>query len=816
MFNITSTFTQLFSWYVVHPIKKDTLFLGEMGTVQELLIKSGELPDPYYGENENLFTWIEKEKWIFYSKFSITENQMKEEYIELSLPSLDTYTQIYIDNQLVGSTENAFHTHRFQIKKYVKAGENFIQIHFISPINFHKEAYKKRKSQLPAPNDVGEIAVASMSRKPQYQFGWDWALRMNTIGLWKPVNVNAYSENQFDLVKIETISINKENAVLDLFIRLKHKVIEPKTVKSKNFGQFLLEGGTTEFHFKVNINNPTLWWPNGYGEAFLYDDSLFLVNKNGDQIDKKQIYFGIRTAELIQEKDNFGTSFYFKINNQNIFIKGANYIPQDAIPSRVKNKDIVQLIQSAKESNFNMLRVWGGGYYPDEIFYETCDKLGIMIWQDFMFACAMYPGDKHFLDLIEIEANEVIPRISAHPSTVYFNGNNEVDVAWKNWGFQVRYLIGPKTQKEIEEAYIDVFKKLLPKKVKQYSFLPYEHTSPLSNWGKEEFFNHGTMHYWGVWHGKDPIEDFSLKIGRFNAEYGFQSFPEFSTLKTFSNEKDWDLFSSVMKHHQKSYVGNGMIQKHSDYLYGQSFDFKEFVYFSQLTQAKAVSMAISGHRLDSPRCMGTIFWQLNDCWQAPTWSSIDYFLQWKCLQYQVKKDYETVAVLQKGEVVGKERFYIINELPNSFSIQLKIEIFDLQGNRIYNEDEKIDFDGPYLRELVPFTQEDKWVNKNYVIKFSWTGINKKNINRSFFHSTKNYKSEKTSKIEVELKNINEVNKKAQLIIKNDQFLADFWIFSSQIGISYGENFENYLPGEHVIDIQYINLPKIEDFSWFYR
>jgi len=183
-------------------------------------------------------------------------------------------------------------------------------------------------------------------------------------------------------------------------------------------------------------------------------------------------------------------------------------------------------------SNFNMIRVWGGGYYQDEIFYQTCDELGIMVWQDFMFACSMYPGDEEFITSIKTEFSKQVPRIAAHPSVVYFNGNNEVDVAWKNWGFQVRYLIGPKTQREIERDYKLIFKELAPHYVKEYSHLPYEHTSPLSNWGKDEFFNHGTMHYWGVWHGKDPIEDFGLKSGRFNAEYGFQSFPEFSSLKT--------------------------------------------------------------------------------------------------------------------------------------------------------------------------------------------------------------------------------------------------------------------------------------------
>ncbi|NCA21228.1 MAG: glycoside hydrolase family 2 protein, partial [Crocinitomicaceae bacterium] len=258
-----------------------------------------------------------------------------------------------------------------------------------------------------------------------------------------------------------------------------------------------------------------------------------------------------------------------------------------------------------------MVRVWGGGYYPDEIFFNTCDEKGIMVWEDLMFACAMYPGDKEFLASVETELNHQMPRISAHPSVVLINGNNEVDVAWKNWGFQSQYKLNEADQKVILKAYDDLFKDLAVKVINKWTNTNYIHTSPLSNWGNDDFYNHGSQHYWGVWHGKDPMSDFAKKIGRFNAEYGFQSFPEFSTMNQFSEKSDWSLQSKVMKHHQKSYVGNGMIEKHANLLFGKTKDFEQFVYYSQLTQAYAVSSAVAGHRLDAPRCMGTLYWQLN-------------------------------------------------------------------------------------------------------------------------------------------------------------------------------------------------------------
>jgi beta-mannosidase len=391
------------------------------------------------------------------------------------------------------------------------------------------------------------------------------------------------------------------------------------------------------------------------------------------------------------------------------------------------------------ESNFNMVRVWGGGYYPDDIFYDVCDELGIMVWQDLMFACAMYPGDSSFLNNVEDEFEYQIPRIASHPSLTLFNGNNEVDVAWKNWGFQAKFGIYGDDAKQVENDYNKLFKQLAPKVISSYTNSPYVHTSPLSNWGKDEFYNHGTMHYWGVWHGKDPIEDFGKKSGRFNAEYGFQSFPEFSTMHTFSEKKDWDLDSLVMKHHQKSYVGNGMILKQATILYGKPKTFDEFVYFSQLTQSKAVSIAIAGHRVGMPRCMGTLYWQVNDCWQAPTWSSVDYFGNWKALQYSVRKDYEDVAIVSKIEELGKEEYYIVSDSPKEFVCQLKYTTYNLNGKHEQTNSISIPLKQGTVEKVCPECLIKEARNKNYVIHFEWKDANGESKERWISHISKELK-----------------------------------------------------------------------------
>jgi beta-mannosidase len=809
--------TQNLSWKFFHPIKNQHIEFGEKGTVQEKLIEIGELPDPFYGKNEEKFAWIEKYDWEFISEFTLSKEDFQKEFVIIDFPVVDTYSKIYLNDKLIAETNNAFHPYKLNIKKHILEGKNVVKVIFQSPVNFHKKAFDKLKTKYPAPNDVGEIAVASMSRKPQYQFGWDWALRMTTIGFWEKVSINSYNSNKVSLIKIETDSINQGKAFFNLSLHFEQEKNEIYKLESELFGTFEdLSLHSNCLKLKLQLDKPKLWFPRGLGEAFLYEDKVKIYDEKNNLIYSGKIKFGVRTSELIQEKDQWGTSFYFKINGEKIFLKGANYIPQDIFPSRITDESTKYLIEQMVKSNFNAIRVWGGGFYQKDFFYETCDSLGIMVWQDLMFACAMYPGDKDFLESVEKELNYQIPRISKHPSVIYFNGNNEVDVAWKNWGFQIKYLIGPKMQKKMEQDYVNLFKILAPNTIKKHTILPYEHTSPLSNWGKDEYFNHGTMHYWGVWHGKDPIEDFGLKTGRFNAEYGFQSFPEFSTLSSFSEKTDWNLNSDVMKHHQKSYVGNGMMKKHSDILYHKTDDFSEFVYLSQLTQAKAVGIAISGHRSDFPRCMGTLYWQMNDCWPAPTWSSIDYFNNWKALQYQVKKDYEDIAIITQSKKIGEERYFFISDLDSSYFTSVKYQIYDLNGTKIFEKEENLIVDGPWLQEIAHETQEIGLKNKNYVIQFTWKNKTNQVLTRTFFNEKELREKAKDNTVKLEIESIDLINNTAKLKLFNSSFIADTWIFSHKKGIEFSENFENYLPGIHFIDIKFKVVPLPSDFNLMWR
>ena len=787
-------------WDFFHPIRKTWMPLGTHGSVQEVLISSGELPDPFYGTNENKFGWIEEHLWEFKSILVLDTTHFDYEYLELEFGNIDTYASISINGQYLASTSNAFIPHRNQVKELLKVGVNEITVIITPPVIFHRETWDTASYHLPAPNDVHEIAIASYTRKPQYQFGWDWALRMNTIGFNKPAKLFTYDNNRVVNKSTRIVSVTENEAEVEFQVFLAvpttqyYEWADYYTLKK----HVIADSGVIKR--TITVKNPKLWWPLGQGEQHLYENKVTISSLDFSVDMDIDFKFGIKTSELIQEQDEWGTSYYFKINGRTIFAKGGDYIPQDIFPARVKDAEVKSLVETMAASNFNMVRVWGGGYYPDDIFFETCDSLGIMVWQDLMFACAMYPGDDGFVANISEEFHYQVPRISGHASVVQFNGNNEVEVAWGNWGFQIKYGLYGKSAREIEDAYDRVFKQVAPEIISNYTTIPYIHTSPLSNWGKTELYNHGSQHYWGVWHGKDPIHDFGKKIGRFNAEYGFQSFPEYSTLLTFSDTSEWDLNSQVMKHHQKSYVGNNMILKHTKKLYGAPADFETFVYYSQLTQAMAVSMAVAGHRVDFPRCGGTLYWQVNDCWPAPTWSSLDYYNNWKALQYRIRDDYAEVAIVEKYEDLDLVDYYLVSGVVDTFECRVTCQVSNEKGKVL----DKISFlkrvEGMQQAKLLSQEILKQWSGKNVRIDFEWNDAQGNLHTRSFDRFDSERKIPECEVISLEIESFDSVSGDMHVNITTGKYLRDFWLYCDIPGAQFDRNFVSLPPGKHQFKI----------------
>ena len=809
----------LLNWEFFHPLKKEWIKAEKSGSVQEILISKGELPDPFVGMNENKFDWIENYEWEYRSIFSSDSIDITKNKIELQLPWVDTYAKIYLNDSLILETSNSFLPYFIQIKKRIKKGNNLIKVVFTPPILKHQTTAIEHGIFYPAPNDVGSIQVAPLVRKPQYQFGWDWTMRMNTIGFIQPVSIISYDQLLLKTTHIESFDIDDSVAKMNLNLYFtdtlnQSVILESNYIGLNNYAS--IKNGKLFFSF--DIHNPKLWWPRGQGKQHLYFDTILIKSLEGDLIQKIDVKFGIRKSELIQERDSLGTAYYFKVNEKAIFCKGANLIPMDVFPSKITKEKIKNLVKQMISSNFNIVRVWGGGFYLDDYFYDLCDEYGLMVWQDCMFACAMYPSNDFFIENVRKELNYQIPRISHHPSVIQFNGNNEVDVAWKFWGFQDKYRINELNRNQILNDYNRLFKKVIPEVISSITNIPYIHTSPLGHWINEQDFPHGTQHYWGVWHGKDPIEDFGKKSGRFNAEYGFQSFPEYSTMYVFSNKKDWSLNSQVMKSHQKSYVGNGMIKKHSDRIYGISKNFEEFVYYSQLTQSKAVGIAVSAHRLLSPNCMGTIFWQLNDCWPAPTWSSIDYFGNWKALQYRVKEDFRDVTILEKTEKIGREKYFFVSDISDTFQTNVKYEFYNLGGKKIISENKIFKVYEGIKLPVIKQSILNSYLKSNYLVRFEWKDASGNLIQREFTHigNKSIYKKAVRSNFIVEIIKLDTVKKTASLKISTSSFLNDFWITNNKGGVYFNQNFFPLLPGVKEIEFQFDTIPSINDFVFKWR
>jgi len=614
------------------------------GVVHLDLFNNNLIDDPYWENNEQKQRWIEEENWIYKTKFQVDPSVLKNDKIELHFNGLDTYAEIFVNGKSVLFASNMFREWNIDVKNFLIEGENELKIIFQSPILFNKQNVKNYPFALPSGNESADIKtkVSSFTRKAAYQFGWDWGPRFVTSGIWRKISLNTWNKARILNVHTTTLKLSADKA--EMLTQVEIETIEPGKYEVILDGKKYLEKldkGRTVLNYNFEIDNPQLWWCNGSGDAFLYDQKIDLSSKDR-LVDSKTLRFGVRSIELVNKKDSIGTSFYFKLNGKEIFIQGANYIPQDLFLPRIQEEQYNKLINDVKDANMNMLRVWGGGIYENDIFYKLCDENGILVWQDFMFAGSLYPDNDEFIENVRQELIDNIKRLRQHPSIALWCGNNEIEVAWQNWGWQQQYNYSPEDSTQIWNGYTALFHELIPQMIKEFdSQRDYTPTTPLSNWGNTQNFNHSSMHYWGVWHGKEPFENFESNVGRFMVEYGFQSFPEISTLKKVMADSSLSLNSSSMKNRQKSYIGNDLILRHIEQYYDNPEHFETFVTLSQKTQAIGLQMAIRAHKSKQPHCMGTLFWQLNDCWPGPSWSIIDYYGKHKKAYETIKKEFST-------------------------------------------------------------------------------------------------------------------------------------------------------------------------------
>ena len=662
-------------------------------TALNALFENGAIEDPFYGINEKRLQWLEKKDWIFEKTFDVDPSVLNNEKIDLILRGLDTYAEVSVNDVFVLKADNMFRTWQADIKKALKPQGNVLKIYFTSPVAIEK------KKAADAPVDYPDVynTTRAYTRKAQFHYGWDWGPRLLTCGL---ESAELIVWNQ---AKIENVFIKQGKLTADS-VKLQAQVTVNATQKAEGNFEITINGktftqkaalteGVNMVAIDAHILHPKLWWTHDLGTPFLYDvdisfQSKSLSNEIGEgNIENKQMRIGIRTIELMTEKDEKGGTFYFKLNGKPIFAKGANYIPQHYFQEKVKPQDNLQMINNAVEANMNMLRVWGGGIYETDHFYQTCDEKGLLIWQDFMYACAMYPGDKAFLENAKAEAIEQVQRLRNHPCIALWCGNNEINEAWHNWGWQPRF--NPDQKEIIWSAYQALFNKILPDAVSQYANnTSYWESSPSFGRYNNKSYTEGDSHDWFVWHDEKPFEHFEQRVPRFMSEYGFQSFPDWATIESFTKPEERELTSEVMLLHQKHPKGNQLIKKYMAWDFRLPKTFKDFVYVSQILQAHGIGKAIEAQRRAKPYCMGTLYWQLNDVWQVASWSSIDNFGRWKALQYKAREVYANVLI---SPVVEKNylRVHIVNDSVG-FKSDLSIQSFDFTGKKIFDDTKTVE------------------------------------------------------------------------------------------------------------------------------
>lgn len=616
------------------------------GSVYNDLLQNGLMEDPYWRDNEIDALQRMDDDYEYELVFDVSKDILSCEEILLHFDGLDTVADICLNHMFIASVKNMHRIWEYPVKQLLKEAGNELRIVFHSPTKYIKEAYEECEL------DGSSEAMTGFPhlRKAHYMFGWDWGPRLPDCGIWRAVRligIEAARINNVYITQNHNIDCVELNISVQVDVITKQKgIVCSDWEKGMNnliyeVTIFSPEGEAVIFKDspkKLVIDKPKLWWPNGYGAQPLYKVSVELI-KNQKVIDSWNKSIGLRTVTMHVEKDDFGESFCHRINGVDIFAMGADYIPEDNILSRVNREKTFLLIKQCRAANFNVIRVWGGGYYPEDFFYEACDEMGILVWQDFMFACAVYELTEEFEKNITEEFIDNIKRIRHHASLALWCGNNEMEMFIKS---------GQWVKRESQRAdYIKMYEYLLPKVLKQYdpnTF--YWPSSPSSGGSFDEpnDENRGDAHYWDVWHGNVPFSEYRKFKFRYVSEFGFQSFPCLKTVKAFSEEKDWNIFSYVMEKHQRNSSANAKIINYlsQTYLYPSNFDM--ILYASQLLQGDAIRYGVEHFRRNRGRCMGTIYWQLNDCWPVASWSSVDYYGRWKALHYFAKRFFAPLMV----------------------------------------------------------------------------------------------------------------------------------------------------------------------------
>ena len=629
------------------------------GTVYTDLLRNREMEDPFWKDNEDKALELMEYDYEYVTDFSCEQELLDSDRVILHFDGLDTLAEVYLNGSHLGSTFNMHRIWEFDVKELLNGRDNTLKVIFHSPTKFVREAFADRKNL--GSEDAMEGFVHM--RKAHSMFGWDWGIRLPDAGIYRPITLLGINKARIDSFYITQ---QHEENLVTLKLEVSVEAAEQEVLSAAKTPEYTVmitspsgeskvyEGSPAE----INIENPCLWWPNGYGAQELYTVKVILT-EDGKELDSQEKKIGLRTMTMHRQKDEWGESFAHQVNGIDIFAMGADYIPEDSLLGRVNPEVTRKLLEKARFANFNAIRVWGGGYYPDDWFYDICDELGLVVWQDFMFACGAYDLTPEFEANIRQEFVDNIKRLRHHASLGLWCGNNEMEMF-----AAVGVFI--KTKREVRD-YLFMYERLLPEVLKEYDPQTFYWPASPSSGGSFDEPNspdRGDVHYWDVWHGNKPFSEYRQFFFRYASEFGFQSFPSMKTIETFTDDpEDYNIFSYVMEKHQRNGSANGKIMNYMQQTYRYPTDFKVLLYTSQLLQADAIRYGVEHFRRNRGRCMGAIYWQLNDCWPVASWSSVDYCGRLKALHYYAKRFFaplmiscEEEGLMTSGKGINSEHY----------------------------------------------------------------------------------------------------------------------------------------------------------------
>lgn len=733
------------------------------------LTENKVIEDPFYKKNESECQWVGDESWVYERTFNMSDESVNNSFILLHCDMLDTLCEVFVNGTLVGKGENCHIGYEFDIKNVIKTGENSVKIVFYSPVKYIKEMQEKDKT----PRNCNGIDGAPHIRKPACHFGWDWGPCLPISGITRDISVVCFNERISDF-SVE--QVHNENTV-----SLK---INAETVGNGKLSGFVTcpDGEKLPLSFdentaEIEINNPLLWWTHELSDKA--EQPLYTVTVNFGQ-SSKQRTIGLRTIELNRSEDEYGNNFQFILNGVPIFAKGSNWIPPDSLITRADKETIVYYIDTAVKANFNMLRTWGGGYYESEDFYSECDKRGILVWQDFCFACLMYPFyNEEFLNNVKNEIEYNVKRISSHPSLALWCGNNEIE-------FMFQQL--PESMK-IVQWYKKFFYEILPQELRKFdSITPFIETSPIGKGFRQQITkdNWGDTHMWHVWHGSKKLDYYRTRFTRFCSEYGMESLPSIDAVSAFATQEDFSLYSDVFLFHQKCDSGNGKMLFYLYEQYNKPEKLEDLIYFTQLIQMQCIREATEHWRRNKGRCNGSLWWQFNDCWGAPSWSSVDYTGKWKALQYaSVHFNAPLTVSIEDNE--NDVLFYVLNDTLRERDVTLRVKFCDFNGKVIKKETANI---------------PAKSNSTEFAMKLSLDGIKRKNtviVATLFEHGEEIARKTKVllpdRKLNLKKATITYTLEKDILTIKTDTFVRSVFIDIKDERNPLSDNFFDLLPGE---------------------